>query len=166
MNHPQNSTMYHQRHTDNLYHHGVKGMKWGVRNAIGNASQSAKRTSNAISAANLEERISSVKRSMEINASRSDRRTRKYKLKNSKYKDKLERLKSMRDRKVSDLSPDDIDRGRAAYKTMKNTAVSVAVTAVSLGVGTVSVPASVATKLVGAGLTSVLNSVNGDVLDT
>ena len=148
-----------------LYHHGVKGMKWGVQNAFKNTSASAKRASRALSAANIEERMISVKRSIEKHDAHSDRRKRTYKLENAKYKAKLEKLKTMRDRKISDLSEYDINRGRSVYKTMKNTSISVAITAASLAVGTVSVPASVATKLVGSGMTAMINSTDID-LDT
>lgn len=146
-----------------LYHAGVKGMKWGVRKAFKNTSAAAKRTSRAISAANIEERMISVKRSIEKHDARSDRRKRNYKIKNAKYKAKLEKLKGMRDRKISDLSDYDIERGRSAYKTMKSTSMSVAITAASLAAGSVSVPASVATKLVGSGLAAVMNSADIDL---
>lgn len=145
-----------------LYHHGVKGMKWGVHKKLRSVSQSVSRAGRAVGAANIEERIASVKRTMERNTARSDKRTRSYKVKNAKYDAKLKRLKAMRNCKVSDLSLEDIERGRSAYKTMKNTTISVAVTAASLAAGTISVPASVATKLVGAGLSSVVNSLNVD----
>lgn len=136
-----------------LYHAGVKGMKWGVRKAV----EGAKTTRRAMSAASIEEKIRNAKRVIDRHDSRSDRRTRTYKLKNAKYQAKLKRLESIRNKRVSDLSEADIDRGRAAYKTMKNVSMSVAVTAASLAVGTVSAPASIATKIVGAGISSALN---------
>lgn len=145
-----------------LYHVGVKGMKWGVRKTVANTSRAIKRTGRSVSAANLEERIASVERSIERHNAHSDQRRRKYKLKNAKYKEKLERLKRMRDSKVSSLSEYDIERGRSLYKTMKNTSMSVVITAASLAVGTVSMPASVATKLVGSGVTAAMNNASVD----
>lgn len=147
---------------EELYHHGVKGMKWGVRKKIEDAAKSINRTSRAVSVANINERIASVKRSMERHDARSDRRTRSYKTRNVKFKARLERLKAMRDHKVGDLSPADIERGRSVYKTLKHTTLSVATTAAALVAGTISMPVSIATKLVGAGVSSVVKSMDVD----
>lgn len=140
-----------------LYHHGVKGMKWGVRNAVSSVTKNSKRLSRAISAANIEDRRARIERSISKAKSLQKRHTRDYRPQIAKYKIKIKQLDKLRNKRVSDLSDEEISRGRSVYKTMKNVSVSVAVTAASTAVGTVSMPAGVATKLVGAGLNAVLN---------
>ena len=145
-----------------LYHHGVKGMKWGVRKKISEASQNVKRMSRAISAANIEESRKRIERSIAKNKDLQKRNKRDYRQQNARYRAKLKRLNAMYNGRVSDLSEGDINRGRTAYKTMKNVSMSVAITAASTAAGAVYMPAGVATKLVGAGLTSVLNNIDVD----
>lgn len=145
-----------------LYHHGVKGMRWGVRKKISAASQNVKRLGRAISAANIEESRMRIERSLARNKDLQKRNNRDYRQQNARYRAKLKRLNATYNSKVSDLSDVDINRGRSAYKTMKNVSMSVAITAASTAIGAVSMPAGVATKLVGAGLNSVLNSVDVD----
>ena len=137
-----------------LYHHGVKGMKWGVRKKIYNTSESVKRLGRSISAANIEEQRKRIERSLARNKSLQRRNHRDYRNQNARYRAKLKRLTAMRDRKINDLSDYDIERGRTAYKTMKNVSMSVAITAAAAMVGTVSAPAAMATKIAGSALTS------------
>lgn len=147
---------YRVYRSNELYHAGVKGMKWGVRKKIDKIGRS-------ISVANINERIASVKRSMERLDARSDRRTSSYKIRNAKIKARLDRLKAMRRQKVRDLSPDDIEQGRSVYKAMKGVTVSVAFTAASLAAGAVSMPLSIATKVVGAGVGAAVKSADADI---
>lgn len=139
-----------------LYHHGVKGMKWGVRKAIVNTSQYARRFSRSISAANIEEQRRRIERSLARNKSRQKTNKRDYRQQNARYRAKLKRLEKMRNQKISDLSEYDIDRGRTAYKTMKNVSMSVAVTAAAAVAGSVYAPAAVVTKIAGSALASAL----------
>lgn len=144
-----------------LYHHGVKGMKWGVRKKFSETSQSVKRLGRAMSAANIEESRMRIEKNIERNKVLQKRTKRNYRQQNARYRKKLKRLNATYNSKVSDLSDVDINRGRVAYKTMKNASMSVAITAASTAVGAVSMPAGVATKLVGAGLTQMMN--NNDI---
>lgn len=137
-----------------LYHAGVKGMKWGVRKKIYNTSQGVKRLGRSISAANIEEQRRRIERSIAKNKSKQKHTKRDYRQQNARHRAKLKRLDQMRNQKISDLSEYDIDRGRKAYKTMKNVSMSVAITAAATMVGTVSAPAAMATKLAGSALTS------------
>lgn len=137
-----------------LYHHGVKGMKWGVRKKIYNTSQSVRRLGRSISAATIEEQRTRIERSIARNKSRQKINGKDYRAKNAQHRAKLRRLEKMRNQKISDLSEYDIERGRTAYKTMKNVSMSVAVTAAAAVVGTVSAPAAMATKIAGSALTS------------
>lgn len=133
-----------------LYHHGIKGMKWGIRRRLNRTSRNIRKTGQAISAADIENRISRAKQTMKKFDSASDKRAR--------YKAKIKQLNALHKTKVSDLSEKDIERGRAAYKAIKNVSVSVAVTAASTAVGAVYMPAGIATKIAGAGLASAINA--------
>lgn len=137
-----------------LYHHGVKGMKWGVRKAISNTSQSVRRFGRSVSAANIEEQRARIERSLARNKARQKSGKGDYRQQNTRYRAKLKRLEKMRNQKISDLSEYDIDRGRTAYKTMKNVSMSVAITTAAAVVGTVSAPAAMATKIAGSALTT------------
>jgi hypothetical protein len=139
-----------------LYHAGVKGMKWGVRKKIAKTSQSVKRLGRSISAANIEEQRRRIERSIARNKSKHKHNGKDYSAQNARHRAKLRRLAKMRDKKISDLSEYDIDRGRTAYKTMKNVSMSVAVTAAAAVAGSVYAPAAVATKIAGSALTSAL----------
>lgn len=145
-----------------LYHHGVKGMKWGVRKTISRLSQSSRRMSRAISAANIEERRSRIEQSITKTKNLQKLNKRDYRSRIKQYKAKLKRLNKLRDCQVNELSNDDIERGRSVYKTMKNVSMSVAITAVSTAVGTISMPAGVAAKLVGTGLSAAFSNTNAD----
>lgn len=139
-----------------LYHAGVKGMKWGVRKKITATSQSVKRFGRSITAANIEEQRARIERSISKNKALQKKGRGDYRQKNARYRAKLRHLEKMRNRKISDLSEYDIDRGRSAYKTMKNVSMSVAVTAAATVVGSVYAPAAVVTKIAGSALTSAL----------
>lgn len=143
--------------SNELYHHGVKGMKWGVRKSISKVSQTSRRMGRAVSAANLEARRRQMERSIARAKTMQKRTNRDYKAQIKRYKTKMKRLDSLRDTKISDLSEADIDRGRAVYKTMRNVSMSVAVAAASTAAGGISASAAIVTKLVGAGVTAALN---------
>lgn len=137
-----------------LYHHGVKGMKWGVRKKIYNTSQSVRRLGRSISAATIEEQRHRIERSIARNKSKQKHTKRDYRQQNARHRAKLKRLEHMRNQKISDLSEYDIDRGRKAYKTMKNVSMSVAVTAAATVAGSLYAPAAVVTKIAGSAVTS------------
>jgi hypothetical protein len=137
-----------------LYHHGVKGMKWGVRKKIAATSQSVRRLGRSISAATIEEQRHRIERSIAKNKSKQKHSGKDYRMQNARHRAKLKRLEKMRNQKIADLSEYDIDRGRSAYKTMKNVSMSVAITTAAAVVGTVSAPAAMATKIAGSALTS------------
>ena len=154
------SELYHS--DDELLHYGVKGMKWGVRKAIKQTSENARRISRSMSAANIERRQARIERTISRNKALTKRYKFDYKDQNKRYRAKFKRLENLRNSKVSDLSEADIERGRAMYGTVKSVAVSVTVAAAATAVGTAYAPAATAAKLVGAGLTTVLNSTDND----
>ena len=139
-----------------LYHHGVKGMKWGVRKKIYNTSQSMRRLGRSISAATIEEQRHRIERSIARNKSKQKHSGKDYRTQNARHRAKLRRLDKMRNQKISDLSEYDIDRGRKAYKTMKNVSMSVAVTAAAAVAGSLYAPAAVVTKIAGSAISSAL----------
>ena len=142
--------------SDELTHHGVKGMKWGVQKAVRKTSESAKRIGRSMSAARIERTRARIERNMSRNKSLSKRYNLDYKKQNKRYRAKIRRLEAARNSKVSDLSEADIERGRVMYNTIKNVGVSVAVAATTTAIGTAYAPAAVAAKLVGVGVTTVL----------
>ena len=142
--------------SNELYHAGVKGMKWGVRKKIEKTSQSVRRFGRSITAANIEQQRIRIERSIARNKALQKRTKRDYRKQNARHRAKIKRLNAMRDTKISDLSESDINRGRMAYKTMKNVSMSVAVTAAAAVAGSVYAPAAVATKIAGSALTSAL----------
>ena len=148
--------------TGELYHHGVKGMKWGVRKAINVTSENTRRISRAVSAANIERQRARIERTISRNKALSKRYKLDYSKQNKNYRAKLKRLEKTRNSKISDLSEADIERGRAMYKTIKSVGVSVTVAAAATAIGTAYAPAVIAAKLLGAGLTTVINSSDND----
>ena len=140
-----------------LYHHGVKGMKWGVRKTIRQTSENIRRARSAMEAANIERRQARIERTVSRNKSLQKRYGLDYKNQNKRYRAKIRRLEKMRNTKISDLSEADIERGRAMYKTIKSVGTSVTVAAAVAAVGTAYAPAAIGAKIVGAGLTTVLN---------
>lgn len=145
-----------------IYHHGVKGMKWGVRKAVNVASENTRRVSRAVSAASIERQRARIERTISRNKAMSKRYNLDYSKQNKNYRAKLKRLEKTRNSKISDLSEADIERGRAMYKTIKNVSISVAVAATTTAIGTAYAPAAVAAKLVGAGVAAVLKSPASD----
>ena len=141
-------------YSNELYHHGVKGMKWGIRKAVKKTSHTVGRMSRSMVAANLENRRTSLERTIARNKSLQKRYNFDYRKQNARYRAKMKRLNAMRNRKISDLSEAEIDRGRQAYKTMKNITLSVAITAASAAAGTISAPAAIATKLAGSAVSA------------
>ena len=151
------SELYHSDDFE-LYHHGVKGMKWGVQKAVNTASENTRRVSRAVYAASIERQRARIERTISRNKAMSKRYNRDYSKQNKSYRDKLKRLEKTRNSKISDLSEADIERGRAMYKTIKNVGISVAVTATTTAIGAAYAPAAVAAKLVGAGVAAVLKN--------
>ena len=137
-----------------LYHAGVKGMKWGVRKKIEKTSRNVRRLGRAISAASIEQQRIRIERSIARNKVMQKRTKRDYRQKNARHRAKIKRLNAMRDTKISDLSEVDINRGRMAYKTMRNATMSAAVVAASAAAGSIYAPAALATKIVGSAVTS------------
>lgn len=157
-----NGTFYEYDFQDSLTHHGVKGMKWGVRKTIRETSENARRIRRAVSAANIERKQARIERTISRNKALSKRYKVDYKNQNKRYRAKLKRLEKTRNSKISDLSEADIERGRAMYRTIKNVGVSVTVAAAAAAVGAAYTPAAVTARLVGAGLTTVLNSADNE----
>lgn len=148
--------------SDELVHHGVKGMKWGVRKTIRQTSDNARRVRNAMTAANIERRQARIKRTISRNKSLQKQYNIDYRNQNKKYRAKLKRLETMRNSKISELSEVDIERGRAMYNTIKSIGVSVTVAAATTAIGTAYAPAAVVAKVIGAGLTTAINGSNND----
>lgn len=96
-----------------LYHYGVKGMKWGVRREIGRKAQTAAY-------------IESVNRSRQMKSQRLSVKMKRNKNKGKGYKNpelsikkneldrKTRKLEKLRNTLVKDLSPKDIERGRGS----------------------------------------------------
>lgn len=137
-----------------LYHAGVKGMKWGVRKKIHNTSQSIRRFGRSVTAASIEQQRIRIEKSIARNKALQNRTKRDYREKNARNRAKIKRLNAMRNTKISDLSETDINRGRIAYKTMRNATMSAAVVAASAAAGSIYAPAAIATKIVGSAVTS------------
>lgn len=137
-----------------LYHAGVKGMKWGVRKKIYNTSQSVRRFGRSVTAASIEQQRIRIEKSIARNKALQKRTKRDYREKNARNRAKIKRLNAMRNTKISDLSETDINRGRIAYKTMRNATMSAAVVAASAAAGSIYAPAAIATKIVGSAVTS------------
>ena len=99
------------RKDDELYHYGVKGMKWGVRRNLGKKAKIA---------ANLERYADTYDKGSRINNKRAD----KAELRGDYEKSKIERQKAsaniklrdemynMRNKLIKDLSDKDIKQGR------------------------------------------------------
>lgn len=145
-----------------LSHSGVKGMKWGVRKSVKKFSANVHRRSRAIGAAYIESQTRGVERAIAQNKVRNKDNKAVRQRNNARYKAKLKRLNSTYNSRISDLSEADIQRGRDAYKTIRNVGVSVAVTAAAATIGSVSASAGFAVKLAGAGLTSALTKTDDD----
>lgn len=150
-----NGTFYD---SDELAHHGVKGMKWGVRRTIRQTSENVRRIRRSMEAANIERRQARIERTVSRNKSLQKRYGIDYRNQNKRYREKLKGLEKIRNNKISDLSEADIQRGRAMYTTMKNVGISVVVAAGTTAIGAAYAPAAVAAKIAGAGLTTVLKS--------
>lgn len=157
------SEFYHS--DDEFYHHGVKGMKWGVRKSIRQTSENIRRIRSAMEAANIERRQARIERTISRNKSLQKNYKLDYRNQNKRYRAKLKRLERARNSKVSDLSEADVERGRAMYNTIKSVGVSVTVAAATTAIGTVYAPAALAAKVIGAGVTTAINKANSDLHD-
>lgn len=145
-----------------LYHYGVRGMKWGVRRTIRQTSENVRRIRSAMEAANIERRQNRIERSVSRNKSLQKRYGVDYRNQNKRYRAKIKDLEKLRNTKISDLSEADIERGRAMYTTMKNVGISVAVTASTTAIGAAYAPAAVAAKIAGIGVATVLKNIDNN----
>lgn len=150
-----NGTFYNH---DELTHHGVKGMKWGVQKSIHQTSENVRRIRSAMEAASIERKQARIERIISRNKSLQKRHGTDYRSQNKQHRAKLKSLEKIRNSKISDLSEADIERGRSMYKTMKNVGISVAVAAGTTAIGAAYAPAAVAAKIAGAGVSVVLKS--------
>lgn len=146
--------------SDELYHYGVVGMKWGVRKSIRQTSENVRRIRRSMEAAGIERRQARIERTISRNKSLQKQHGTDYRNQNKQYRAKLKRLEKTRNSKISDLSEADIERGRAMYSTMKNVGISVVVGAGTTAIGAVYAPAAVAAKIAGVGLTTALKSID------
>lgn len=149
------SELYHS--DEELAHHGVKGMKWGVRNNTKRTLENIRRIRSAMEAANIERRQVRIERNISRNKSLQKQYKLDYRDKNKRYRAKLKRLEAARNSKISDLSEADIERGRMMYNTIKSVGVSVTVAAATTAIGTAYAPAAVVAKIIGAGVSSAIN---------
>lgn len=146
--------------SDSLTHHGVKGMKWGVRKSIRQTSENVRRIRRSMEAAGIERRQARIERTISRNKSLQKQHGTDYRNQNKQYRAKLKRLEQTRNSKISDLSEADIERGRAMYRTVKNVGISVAVAATTTAIGAAYAPAALAAKIAGVGVSTVLKSVD------
>lgn len=109
-----------------LTHYGVKGMKWGVRRRIGQKARAAadlERKSNTYAKAvnrSLKKRDKIVKKmdTTKADSRKGHKLANKFidnEMKRMDYEDKMNELKSQRQKMVKDLSDKDIAQGRRAF---------------------------------------------------
>ena len=101
-----------------LYHHGVKGMKWGIRKSLKNAGTKVKRLARATSAARTRRQINRSKRI--VNRTYSPSRY-------EKHKKRIKKLEKIYNKKTSDLTANEIKTGEVAYSVLKNLAISAVI---------------------------------------
>lgn len=101
-----------------LYHHGVKGMKWGIRKNLNSAGKKVKRLMRATSAARTRRQISRSERI--VNRTYSPSRY-------EKHKKRLKKLEKVYNKKTSDLTANEIKTGEIAYSVLKNLAISAVI---------------------------------------
>lgn len=101
-----------------LYHHGVKGMKWGIRKSLKNAGTKVKRLARATSAARTRRQINRSERI--VNKTYSPSRY-------EKHKKRIKKLEKIYNKKTSDLTANEIKIGEVAYSALKNLAISAVI---------------------------------------
>ena len=105
-----------------LYHHGVKGMKWGIRKSLKTAGTKVKRLARATSAARTRRQLDRSKKIVGSTYSPS-----RY----NRHKNRIRKLNKIYNKKTSDLTENEIKVGEVAYSALK----SIAVSALMGGVG-------------------------------
>lgn len=103
-----------------LYHHGVKGMKWGVI-----------RWKDKLGYGRLNKKIS--KYESKIDKQLSKKRINEKKLK--KYKYKKDQIQKAMNRKYSDLTPEEKKQGARAYSKISKIAKGLGIFGLGVGVG-------------------------------
>lgn len=99
-------------YSNELYHYGVKGMKWGVRRSARQLGHYTSATAKGTSAARTNERLQKTMRNKRIVDKVES-------VVNKHYEKKISKLQKTYDKKVKDLSPKEIKRGENFYKGLK-----------------------------------------------
>lgn len=114
--------MWEYNHTDELYHHGVKGMKWGVRRTkaqLGHkVSRGLKKTKKRIVDA-IQNR--KAKSAVKKEASKSAREMTDAELREKANRLRLERDVLDLERQIANLSPKKVSAGEKFVKTVGST---------------------------------------------
>lgn len=155
--------MYQNNNTDELYHFGVKGMKWGVRKSVGNLYNNHKAYRARKSAIKKEFRADKGPRRGLVNAANSAARTY-YRQQRTKDFQTYRKQEQKREIKEARLTPEQVANGRyrvANARNIKRKTLS-GVMGTAAGVALVSAGGAAAgAALVGVGATVIANYATG-----